>query len=138
MGRRRDGREAAAQFLYSRDFNREPSAEDLDAFWSLRTAKPGTIAFANELIAGVLSRLGTIDAQLEDASQNYQLDRFATIDRNILRVAVYELLFHPDVPAPVVIDEAIEIAKRFGSPESGRFVNGLLDRVRKNIDTAKQ
>ncbi|CAN5383837.1 transcription antitermination factor NusB [soil metagenome] len=135
MGRRRDGREAAAQFLYSRDFNREPCAEDLDAFWSLRAARPGVIAFANEIIAGVLSRLGTIDAHLEDASDNFQLDRFAAIDRNILRVAVYELLFQPDVPRPVVIDEAIEIAKRFGTLDSPAFVNGVLDRVNRSIQS---
>jgi len=133
MGRRRDGREAAAQFLFSRDLNEGSDAGERDAFWELRAAKTSTKEFANTLIAGTLQHLDQIDTLLVTAAENFDLDRFSTIDRSILRLAVYELAFCPDVPDPVAIDEAIEIAKRFGTEDSARFVNGVLDRVHREI-----
>ena len=135
MGVRRDGREAAAQFLYSRDISpgedSSAEAESLAQFWTIRTAKENVRSFGNALISGVLQHIDEIDPILEGASENFSLDRFATIDRNILRVAVYEILHTSDVPVPVVINEAIEVARRLSNTESAKFVNGILHRVSK-------
>jgi len=132
MGKRREGREAAIQFLFQCDLNpgEKPSLQD---FWQLRTATKKIQEFGAELIAGILSNQPAIDAQIKKYVANYDLDRIAAVDRNILRVAIYEMLFCRDVPPVVSINEAIEIAKRFGSEESGRFVNGVLDRLRNDL-----
>ena len=139
MGKRREGREAAVQFLYQYDVNRQPVDESLAAFWQLRTA-PGkgetsakTRAFTEEIVKGVAAQCEAIDACISKYTANYDLHRIAVVDRNILRVGIYEMLHCTDVPPVVSINEAIEIAKRFGSEESGRFVNGILDRVRGDL-----
>jgi len=130
MGARREGREAAVQFLYQRDLNAGTSAETLAQFWELRPAVKKVRDFGIAIAEGVLAHQGDIDEHIRGAASNYDLHRIAAVDRNILRIAVYEMLFCPDVPPVVSINEAIEIAKRFGSDESGRFVNGVLDRIR--------
>lgn len=129
MGRRREGREAAAQFLFAREMNDEQSPEEGEAFWRLHMAKTGARTFAEELVRGVLAHQPQIDQCIEAVIENYRLERLAGMDRNILRVAVHELLHTPDAPPPVVINEAIEIAKKFGDTESGSFVNGILDKI---------
>ncbi|MEA3187683.1 MAG: transcription antitermination protein NusB [Chthoniobacter sp.] len=133
MGKRREGREAAIQFLFQRDLNSGEQRESLAHFWEIRTATEKTRGFANALIHGVIAQQPAIDERITAIAANYQLDRIAAVDRNILRVAIYEMLFTDDVPPVVSINEAIEIAKRFGSEDSGRFVNGILDKVRKEI-----
>lgn len=140
MGRRRDGREAAVQFLYQSDANQTPFEEALATFWLLRAGPDGTSPtpegtrlFAENLIRGVATERTAIDAKIQSFAQNYQLNRIATVDRNILRVGFYEMLHCPEVPAVVAINECIEIAKKFGSDDSGRFVNGILDRLRKEL-----
>jgi N utilization substance protein B len=131
MGKRREGREAAVQFLFGHDLNKVGNAQELiEPFWQLRTASAKTRIFGDELIRGVLDNQAAIDERIRKTAANYQLDRIAVVDRNILRVAIYEMLFTQDVPPVVSINEAIEIAKRFGSEDSGRFINGILDRVR--------
>ena len=136
MGKRREGREAAVQFLYQFDVNRRPLAELLVDFWTLRSgpgkaeASPKTRAFTEELVKGVTSHIAEIDAHITRFTANYEIHRIAVVDRNILRVGIYEMLHCADVPPVVSINEAIEIAKKFGSDESGRFVNGILDRLR--------
>ena len=136
MGKRREGREAAVQFLYQLDLNPEKPDSLLPQFWQLRTG-PGnaavpakTRAFTEALIRGVTTHSSAIDERIRQCASNYQLERIAPVDRNILRIAIYEMLFCNDVPPVVSINEAIEIAKRFGGDESGRFVNGILDRIR--------
>ena len=139
MGKRREGREAAVQFLYQFDVNRQPVAELLASFWKLRSgpgkpeASAKTKAFTEELVKGVAAHMPEIDACISKCTANYDLHRIAVVDRNILRVGIYEMLHCTDVPPVVSINEAIEIAKRFGSEESGRFVNGILDRVRADL-----
>lgn len=136
MGKRREGREAALQFLYQLDLSDQPPAELFADFWKLR-ANPGqqqtptkTRVFAEQLASGVFAHRAAIDEQIVKYAANYSLERIAAVDRNILRMGIYEMLFCPDVPPVVSINEAIEIAKKFGSEESGRFINGILDRVR--------
>jgi N utilization substance protein B len=133
MGKRREGREAAVQFLFQDDLNKtEPGAlpQALEEFWTLRESGARTRQFAGELIGGVLEHREAIDERIKRVTANYELHRIAPVDRNILRVAIYEMLYTEDVPPVVCINEAIEIAKRFGSEDSGRFVNGILDRLK--------
>jgi len=134
-GIRREGREAALQFLFSHDLNEiespGPDSPEVEAFWALRPARNRVREFAMELIRGIRDHGGAIDESITGATENYALNRLAAVDRNLLRMATYELLFCDDIPPPVSINEAIEIAKRFGTEESPRFVNGVLDRIRK-------
>ncbi|MEI8234807.1 MAG: transcription antitermination factor NusB [Verrucomicrobiota bacterium] len=130
MGARREGREAAVQFLYQRDLNAGENAETVAEFWEIRPAAKRVREFGMAIAEGVLTHQAAIDERIRQAASNYDLHRIAAVDRNILRIAIFEMLFCPEVPPVVSINEAIEIAKRFGSDESGRFVNGVLDRIR--------
>jgi len=134
MGARREGREAAVQFLYQRDLNAGTNADTVDEFWELRPATKKVRDFGMAIAEGVLSHQADIDEHIRAAASNYDLHRIAAVDRNILRIAIFEMLFCPEVPPVVSINEAIEIAKRFGSEESGRFVNGVLDRIRGELN----
>ena len=138
-GKRREGREAAIQYLYQLDLNGQEMTAAAPDFWNLRSA-PGagetaakTQAYTKELVDGVCSRMAEIDEHIKRLAANYELHRVAAVDRNILRLGIYELLYCTDVPPVVCINEAIEIAKRFGGEESGRFVNGILDRVKHDL-----
>jgi len=138
MGKRREGREAAVQFLFQRDLHRadfqgEPLERLLERFWELRPAAAKTRDFGSALVKGVIENQDAIDERIRKFAANYELNRIAAVDRNILRVAVYEMVFSDDVPPVVCINEAIEIAKRFGSEDSGRFVNGILDRIKAEV-----
>lgn len=128
-GTRREAREAVLQFLFSHDLNNETLPDQCAGFWELRTARQKVRDFAEELLNGIFEHRTEIDLAIDAACQNYTLDRLAAIDRNILRLAVYEILHRGDIPVPVTLNEAIEIAKRFGSAESAGFVNGVLDRI---------
>ncbi|MFT4636830.1 MAG: N utilization substance protein B [Verrucomicrobiales bacterium] len=130
-GKRRLGREAAIQFLYCQEINPDPRPEALEEFWALRPLKAQAQAFAEQLIAGGMAHAEEIDAILTEKLENYQLDRLAAVDRNILRLAIHEILHCQDIPDAVSINEAIEIAKRYGTTDSASFVNGLLDSIRK-------
>ena len=134
MGKRREGREAAVQFLFCSDINPELTPADIDGFFSsIRPASPKVRAFARELATGVCEHREEIDATIEKHTDNYKLDRVSAVDRSILRLAIYEIQYCDDTPNVVSINEAIEIAKRFGTEESGRFVNGILDHLHKMI-----
>jgi len=136
MGKRREGREAAVQLLFHWDMNvRQPLEEaDLNWFWQLRTANQATKEFATRVAAGVIAEQVAIDEKISRYTANYELKRISAVDRNILRVAIYEMLFCNDVPPIVAINEAIDIAKKFGTEESGKFVNGVLDRVKLDLN----
>lgn len=133
MGKRREGREAAIQFLFARDLQGEQKVDDSEVFWTLHSAKTSTRAFAENLIKGVQANQVEIDEHITHALQNFRLERLAAVDRNVLRVASYELLHCPDVPTPVILNEAIDIAKALSAGESGSFVNGVLDRLAKTL-----
>lgn len=139
MGKRREGREAAVQFLYQIDLNGEKTPGDTDAFWALHSG-PGKAAvtaktrnFTEQLVAGVMNHRDEIDARIKQCTANYELNRLAAVDRNVLRVAIFEMLYAPDVAPVIIINEAIEIAKKFGAEKSGGFVNGILDRIKQEL-----
>ena len=133
MGLRRDGRETAVQFLFSKDIKNDSHSEDLDNFFSISTAKEGAKKFALELVNGITEKIEKIDEIIQSNVDNFEINRLSTIDRNVLRLAIYEMYYRDDIPAAVCINEAIEISKRFGTEESGGFVNGVLDKVKENI-----
>jgi N utilization substance protein B len=134
VGSRRRARECALQVLYSLDLNPGWSVDQaLAGFWRDFDEEKGidaqTVAFAEKLVRGAQDNLAELDKVIQAASKNWRLERMARVDRNILRLATYELRHEHDIPAKVVINEAIEVAKRFGTAESPAFVNGLLDRI---------
>ena len=133
MGVRRDGREAAVQFLFSKDINKDISLDDYDSFFSLCTAKEKARIFAKELLIGILENKDSIDEKIETYVDNFRLNRLSAIDRNVLRLAIFEMLHRNDIPPAVCINEAIEISKRFGTEDSGSFVNGVVDKVKSNL-----
>jgi N utilization substance protein B len=134
MGLRRDAREAAIQFLYQFDTHKPANVDEaLVAFWAQNEEPKNVRDFATDLIRGALEKLPEVDAKIRTLADNWDFERLAAVDRNILRLAVYEMLFRPEIPPVVSINEAIEIAKKFSTAESGKFVNGLLDRVKKEL-----
>ncbi|MGB8353192.1 MAG: transcription antitermination factor NusB [Chthoniobacteraceae bacterium] len=133
MGKRRDGREAAVQYLFQCDAHSASPGKLEGDFWELRPSTQNVRDFGEAIIKGVLANKAEIDERIQKYTVNYELHRIAGVDRNILRVAIYEMLFCNDVPPIVAINEAIEIAKRYGAEESGRFVNGILDRVKHEL-----
>ena len=128
---RRENRVAVMQFLYMRDVNGGQSVQDaLESFFSTKENPREYYAFAEELIAGVESRIAEVDAVIEKSTTNWSKDRIAKVDLAILRLAIFELLFREDIPPVVSINEAIDLAKEFSSREARRFVNGVLDNVK--------
>ena len=131
MGTRRMAREMALQMLYQSEAASIPIADVIVRFWSGRAVASEVRDFAERLARGTASRTHEIDPLIQQTLDNWRLNRLAIVDRNVLRMAVFEILHEPDTPEVVVIDEAIEVAKRFGGEDSGQFVNGILDAVRK-------
>lgn len=130
MNVRRKARETALQALYKIDISEGSAAEE---GLELEELAPGTESrrYCETLVHGVSAHLEEIDSIIEKHSENWTVSRMSVVDRNILRIATYELLYGRDVPYKVVIDEAVELAKKFGTDESGPFINGIIDRVRK-------
>jgi N utilization substance protein B len=133
MGARRTGRERALQALYQLEMAPSTPAEALASAWSASAEEgkpdPDAVKFAQELVDGVRAHQAEIDELIEKHSHNWRLDRMSRIDRNVLRLGVFELKYRPDIPKKVSINEAVELGKNFGTEESSAFVNGLLDRV---------
>jgi N utilization substance protein B len=155
MGTRREGREKAVQFLFQYDLNpAEDLDQALDLFWQTQqivalsdkerrsllesgadvpapTAQQAAVRlFADPLIKGVVANQPKIDESIRQHVKNWELRRIAAVDRNVLRLAIYEMLFRDDIPPVVSINEAVDIAKKFSTEESGKFVNGILDKIR--------
>jgi N utilization substance protein B len=133
MGFRRKARELALQLLFQMEFNPERGEGLLQAFWREHEVVPQVKGFTELLVRGVLDHLPEIDKLIEEKAEHWTPNRMATVDRNILRIAVFELCYLKDIPVRVSINEAIEVAKRFGNQESGAFINGILDRVLKEM-----
>lgn len=128
MGYRRKAREFALQMLYQIDINNDFEYL-LTGFWSNKKVSDDVRKFADNIVEGVIKSLSTIDNIITLSAENWSVDRMPVVDRNILRMAAYELLSIKDIPVKVTINEAIEIAKRFGGEDSSSFINGILDRI---------
>lgn len=137
MGTRRKSREYALQLLYQWEGERPAPASLLAEFWRGQKTTAPTREFAEQLFQGAVEAVEEIDALLAAHAQNWRLERMAAIDRNLLRLAVYEMRAFPKTSPAVVINEALEIAKRFSGAESAEFVNGILDAVRKSIEAGR-
>lgn len=158
MRYRRLARERSVQFLFQRDMNPHDSIEEeLDRFWASQTSaaiaddhKPSSWGepaepepptpedtkvreFGDPLIRGVLEHLAEIDRIIVEQTSNWDIGRIAKVDRNVLRLAIYEMLHREDIPPVVSINEAIDIAKKFSTENSGRFVNGILDKIKSGL-----
>jgi transcription antitermination protein NusB len=133
MGKRRDGRQAAMQYLFAHDVHGDVSEVECAAFWDLHSASPYVRKHAESLVKGILSHQQEIDEHITSTLENFRFERLGTVDRNILRLAVYEMLHAPDVPVPVAINEALEIAKLFGDIQTRSFVNGVLDKIARSL-----
>jgi transcription antitermination protein NusB len=158
MGIRREARERAVQFLFQQDVNQPENLEEaLGLFWDSQRAAalaeekavarwgeavelpPPTAeelavrAFADPLIRGTMEHHADLDAQIKKYAKNWDIHRMAVVDRNVLRLAIYEMLYREDIPPVVSINEAVDIAKRFSTEESGKFVNGILDKVKGDL-----
>jgi N utilization substance protein B len=158
MGKRREARERAVQFLFQHDLNPPENLDRaLNEFWDTQRAAaiagekgPATWGqpvelppptaeevemrlFADPLIRGALEHRDAIDEHIKKHAKNWDFHRIATVDRNIMRLAIYEMLFREDIPPIVSINEAVDIAKKFSTQDSGKFVNGILDKVRSEL-----
>lgn len=155
MGLRHDARQWALQFLFQSEFNRAESLDEgIQLFWhhqeahtpsSTRLSPPVPPAmdtrgqtkarrFTEEIVRGVIAHHPAIDALIARHAENWGVERMGNVDRNALRIAVYEMLYRDDIPPVVSINEAVELAKAYSSVESGKFVNGILDQIRKELD----
>jgi N utilization substance protein B len=133
MTKRSRAREVALQLLFQRDHNPGVDRAAVERFVRDRLRDSAVEPFCLGLYDGVVAHLADIDERLGTAAENWRLPRMATVDRNVLRLGACELLFAPETPAGVVLDEAIELARRYGSADSPGFVNGVLDRLRKDL-----
>jgi transcription antitermination protein NusB len=133
MGARSSGREAALQMLFAIEASATDPQAAVRDFWRELPAEAEGRPYADELVSGVRADLEHVDRRIRGASTNWRLERMTRVDRNLLRLGTYELLKKPEIPRAVVIDEAVELAKRYGTEESGAFVNGVLDRVADDV-----
>jgi transcription antitermination factor NusB len=138
MRKRSKARVLALKFLYQIDITKEDTSSALEHFWQGQHAQRSIKEFTTQLTQGTLTNLCKIDSVISKYAQNWQLKRMAVIDRNILRLGCFELLFLKDIPPKVSINEAVELAKRYGDVDSGKFVNGILDKIHKKEVTASQ
>jgi N utilization substance protein B len=133
MGSRRKARECALQILFELEFSPDQLEEILKDYWAAQPVKAEVKEYATWLAEGLRQHRAEIDRTIEQASEHWRLDRMAMVDRNILRMAVFELLFEKTLPPPIIIDEAIEVARKFSGDEAAVFVNGILDGIYKSL-----
>jgi transcription antitermination protein NusB len=133
MGKRTKARECALQILYQWDITRGPMDRVVGRFWQVRSGTDEMKAMAERLARGAQREVERLDEAIAKASSNWRLDRIAPIDRDILRLGAYELMAEPATPASVIIDEAVELAKRFSEADAPGFVNGVLDAIKREV-----
>ena len=136
MGARRKARELALQMLFQHDMSGNDPEMIISTFEELQKSKANTREFATKIFKGTVQHLGAIDDMITAQAENWRLSRMAVVDRNIIRMSVYEFLHENDTPKLVIIDEAIEIAKKFGTQKSSQFINGILDGILKRYNLA--
>jgi N utilization substance protein B len=134
MGFRRKARECALQMLFQWDVTHDNIEQIMATFWEVQTDPEIDRDFANALVSGTVDQVERLDVLISRHAENWRLDRMAIVDRNLLRLATYEFLYDAETPKSVVINEAIEIARRFSSQESPQFINGILDSIRKTLE----
>jgi N utilization substance protein B len=135
MGARRKARECALQMLFQYDLARQPVDELVQTYWGeLAEAADEVRDFANDLVTGVISHLDEIDERIRLRTEHWRIPRMAVVDRNLLRLAVYEFVYQPHTPKTVAINEALEIARRFSTHEATQFVNGILDAIKRDME----
>jgi N utilization substance protein B len=140
MRKRTKARECALQILYQIDITSDKPQASLESYWLGKSHPQDIIGFATSIVEGTIDKKEQIDKIIAQYAQNWTIARMAVVDRNILRMATYELLYSSDIPPKVSINEAVELAKKFGDAESGKFVNGILDKIHKenNKNAAKE
>ena len=137
MGSRTKSRELAVQMLYQWEVGKHPAPYVLQTFLAGRRLEPDVAAFAQALFEGTVEEVAALDPLIGEHSKHWRVERMAAIDRNILRMALYEIIHYPETPPAVAINEALEIARRFSGEESVEFVNGVLDAIRKSLPQTK-
>lgn len=133
MGKRRKARECALQILYQLEFDNTRLEKTILQYWENKKASLPIKEYCNWLVKGIIAHQDEVDKRIQSTSRNWRLSRMGLVDRNILRIAVFELLYEKSIAPPIVIDEAIEIAKKFSGEEAAVFVNGVLDGVNRKI-----
>ena len=132
MGKRREARESTLQILFQLEFNDSDAEQVFHLYWKDKKASKEVKDYCHWLIKGIASHKESIDRSIQSVSEHWRLSRMPVVDRNILRMAVFELFHETDVAPAIIINEAIEIAKKFSSEQAAVFVNGILDTLRKN------
>jgi len=132
MGNRRKARELAIQILFHMEFNPGNTDEIFDLVCENFNSSKSIRAFSRKLVCGVRENMEYLDRLIRRSSKNWRLERMSIVDRNILRLSAYEILFMEDIPHKVSIDEAVELGKKYGTEESGAFINGVLDNIFKD------
>ena len=138
MGSRRKSREFALQALFDMDMSRDSSEDRVELFCKNFSPPGNVLPFFQDLICGVKKNINQIDSLIEKFSSNWKISRISCVDRNAMRIAVYEMLYCGDIPSKVSINEAIEIGKKYGAEDSGSFINGILDSVRVMLENNKE
>jgi transcription antitermination protein NusB len=133
MGQRRIARESALQILYQLEFDPAGAGAAVDSFWKKKRGTAETKEYSRWLVEGISANRGEIDAAIQSVSEHWRIPRMALVDRNILRLAAFELLHGGPIAPAIVINEAIEIAKKYSGPEAATFINGILDALRKKM-----
>jgi N utilization substance protein B len=134
MGARRKARELALQMLFQNDIAGNDPSEIIETFEDIQRVRPNIREFAIKVFRGTLEKQADIDKILVEQTENWRIERMAVVDRNLIRMAIFEMLYLDDTPKLVILDEAIEIAKRFGTNKSSQFINGILDGVLKRYN----
>jgi len=135
MGARRKARECALQMMFQYDMAETPVDDVFTTYWGeLAEAVDDVREFANNLVLGAVSHLTEIDERIRLRTEHWRIPRMAVVDRNLLRLAVYEFLYQPDTPKTVAINEALEIARRFSTHEATQFINGILDAIKRDLE----
>jgi N utilization substance protein B len=134
LGKRRKSREIAVQMLYQIEIMEQAPESGVRLFLDNFPVKENVVEYAVELVYGVCNHLKDIDSSMEKFSQHWKIERMTSIDRNILRLATYEIMYKEDIPKKVCINEALEISKKFSSADSSSFINGILDAIVKSKD----
>jgi len=137
-GARRSGREAALQMLFQMEASETPPEETIALFWRNFESEPEGKPYADEIVRGVTEHRAAIDAAISNASENWRIERMTRLDRNLLRLGTFELMKRADVPSPVILDEAVELAKTFGTADSSVFINGVLARIARELGRDKE